>query len=82
MQRKSRIRHPAHIALGAVLPWFDPAGNVGGVILFCAYQWLQDKSKLARGEIADSYLDVKETAITYAISAVVKSILIHQGVYL
>jgi len=76
-----RIRHPAHIALGAILPWIDPASNVGLAILFCAYQYLQYKHRTALGEIDSSYLDVKETAIIYAISAVVKMVMMHLGVY-
>ena len=76
------VRCKWHIALGAVLPWLGPASNVGLVILFCAYQYLQYKHRTALGEIDRSYLDVKETAIIYTISTVVKSIMMYLGVFL
>ena len=80
-KKASRYRHPAHIALGAALPWFDPACNTGGVIFFCAYQWLQYKHHSSRQLKDDSYLDIKETAIIYAVSAAVKMVMMHLGVY-
>jgi len=69
------VRHWAHIVLGAGLPWLPPEINIGGVIFFCAYQFLQFKHLSHRLDRDDSYLDVKETVIAYIISAVVKKII-------
>ena len=64
-----------HILLGAVCPWLPLGANLGLVVLFCGYEYLQYRYLSRRDMKDDSYLDVKETAIAYAISGIVKMIL-------
>jgi hypothetical protein len=66
-----KVRHPVHILLGIALPWLSPAVNIGGVIFFCGYQYLQYRYKSTRKLRDDSYLDIKETVIPYIISAII-----------
>ncbi len=71
-----KIRCIWHPMLGSVLPWLAPEVNIGGMIGFCAYQYLQYKYRSNRRERYkdDSYLDLNETLIPYVISAIVKRI--------
>ncbi len=68
-----RIRSIWHVVLGIILPWLDLGANIGGMIGFCAYQYLQYKYRSNRQERYkdDSYLDVNELLVAYVISAIV-----------
>jgi len=70
-----KIRCFVHVLLGAGLPWLSTEVNLGGVIFFCAYQYLQYRHHSSRQMKDDSYLDIKETAVAYIISAVIKRLI-------
>ena len=64
-------RHWGHIVLGAGLPWLVPGDRLPLTFLFCLYEYLQFKHLTKRGDTKkdDSYLDVYEVAVWYAVSA-------------
>lgn len=70
-----KVRCVWHVILGIILPWLHPFCNLGGVILFLGYEYLQYKFLSKRGEKDDSCYDVYEMAVAYVISSVVRFIL-------
>ncbi len=70
-----KVRCWWHIILGIVLPWLEPICNLGGVILFLGYEYLQYKYLSKRDEKDTSYCDVYEVAVAYVISSLARFIL-------
>lgn len=69
-----RVRCFWHLLLGALCPWLPFGANLGLVGLFFGYEYLQYRYLSRRDLKDDSYLDIRETAIAYAISGIVKMI--------
>ena len=67
-----KVRSKWHIILGVISPWLELGANIGIVLLFLGYEWLQYRHGNTKQMRDDSYLDVREMAIAYGVSAVVK----------